>query len=213
MANYTITLSRAHKVVARIQTHADELLERACRLATPVAVRSQEDAGARILTSKRIDESLALLRRYEETLDVLKCLRAAIHKTQHALGVDALLSDQKLHAQAAAYQKLLATIEESGASEWEQLPSRANENSRYTTLMPSSSAMGELRDLVAKKKSLAHAAEDALEDANQENLTRCAGSLGVQPEVESAGTAGVLMGRLLIFDVPPKNIYRRPATA
>ena len=44
-------------------------------------------------------------------------------------------------------------------------------------------------------------------------FTKCAGSLGVQAGVESADAAGGLMGRLLLFDVLPKNVYRSPATA
>ena len=44
-------------------------------------------------------------------------------------------------------------------------------------------------------------------------ITKCAGSLGVQAGVESADAAGGLMGRLLLFDVLPKNVYRSPATA
>ncbi|QMV33475.1 hypothetical protein 8G_00043 [Ralstonia phage Hyacinthe] len=44
-------------------------------------------------------------------------------------------------------------------------------------------------------------------------LTRCAGSLGVQPEVKSADAAGVLVGCLLFFDVLPQDVNRRTATA
>ena len=44
-------------------------------------------------------------------------------------------------------------------------------------------------------------------------FTKCAGSLGVQPGVESADAAGVLMGCLLLLDVLPKNVYRRTTAA
>ena len=44
-------------------------------------------------------------------------------------------------------------------------------------------------------------------------ITKCAGSLGVQPGVESADAAGVLMGCLLLLDVLPKNVYRRTTAA
>jgi len=40
------------------------------------------------------------------------------------------------------------------------------------------------------------------------SITQCAGSLGVQPEVESADAVGVLMGRLLLLDVLFKNTNR-----
>jgi hypothetical protein len=40
-------------------------------------------------------------------------------------------------------------------------------------------------------------------------FTKCAGSLVVEPVVESADTEGVLMGRLLLLDVLPKNVNRR----
>ncbi len=41
------------------------------------------------------------------------------------------------------------------------------------------------------------------------NITKGAGSLGVQPEVKSADAKGVLVGCLLFFDVLPQDVNRR----
>lgn len=49
----------------------------------------------------------------------------------------------------------------------------------------------------------------AQDDRWQAAFTQCAGSLGAQPEVESADAVGVLMGRLLLLDVLFKNTNRR----
>jgi hypothetical protein len=46
-----------------------------------------------------------------------------------------------------------------------------------------------------------------------ECFTKWAGSLGVQPEVESADTAGVLMGGLLLLDVLAQDVDGRTAAA
>ena len=44
-------------------------------------------------------------------------------------------------------------------------------------------------------------------------FTKGAGSLWVQPVVESADAVGGLMGCLLLLDVLPKNVNRRTAAA
>ena len=50
-------------------------------------------------------------------------------------------------------------------------------------------------------------------NARRYSLTNCAGSLGVQPEVESAGAVGVLMRCLLLFDILPKDVNGGPSAA
>ena len=165
---YTFTLNRAHKIVERLKTHASELVKEAELLASPLSVRSQEEAGSQKRAADNALNALINLEAYTTVLATIRTLRQAIATANHTSGVDNLLALQNKQTQIlSAYKRVLDSVAPASSVAWDQIPAVASEYTRYSLETLNADQLSGIREAIASTQMKLHATSDSVSDANR----------------------------------------------
>ena len=170
--SYTFTLNRAHKIVERLKTHASELVKEAELLASPLSVRSQEEAGSQKRAADNALNALINLEAYTTVLATIHTLRQAIATANHTSGVDNLLALQNKQTQIlSAYKRVLDSVAPASSVGWDQIPAVANEYTRYSLETLNADQLSAIREVISSTQMKLHATSDSVSDANRTSIT------------------------------------------
>lgn len=96
MATHSVTLSRVHKIIERLQALAIERFEEAHRLSSPVSVRALQTDAQRERVRSRRSEVMELFAQGRQMLEKAAELREVVARENSARGISKLLAQQDL---------------------------------------------------------------------------------------------------------------------